>query len=226
MAALFQLLDSYQSLLAQVDQWFDDAASSLGPSLGCHIGCSDCCRGLFDITLPDALLLQMGFSTLETSRREQVLERCRARLKQLQQQWPELAAPYLLNHLQQRPWQTMPEHDATPCPLLNDQGECLVYAWRPLTCRLHGLPHVDVDGDVFSDGCCPYNEEAVCQSVGGVQRGPFRDFFTQEAQLIRQVNQALVGRDVCELDTFIPLALLIDFSDPQLWSQPLDIATL
>jgi len=220
------LIAAYREVLAQADHWFDDAATALGPMLGCHIGCCDCCRGLFDITLPDAVVLQMGFHRLDAGWQQRVLQRCRERRDLLQQQWPELQAPYLLNHLHDRPWQTMPERDTTPCPLLDDDGCCLVYAWRPLTCRLHGLPQVDHDAEVFSDDCCPYNEEAVCQSTSSVQRGPFRQIFTREAQLIRQVNQLLTGRDLYELDTFIPLALLINFSDPLHWDQPVDTARL
>jgi Fe-S-cluster containining protein len=26
------------------------------------------------------------------------------------------------------------------CPLLNDQDECIVYAYRPVTCRVYGIP--------------------------------------------------------------------------------------
>ncbi len=220
------LMAAYRDVLALADHWFDDAASSLGPMLGCHRGCSDCCRGLFDITMPDAVLLHMGFSRLNADWQQRVLQRCRERREQLQQQWPELQAPYLLNHLHHRSWQTMPEQDATPCPLLDDEGGCLVYDWRPLTCRLHGLPQVDLDGEVFSDACCPYNEEAVCHAERGVVPGPFRKIFSREVQLIRQVNQLLTGRAVYELDTFIPLALLIDFSNAQHWTHTVDITLL
>ncbi len=220
------LIAAYREVLAQADHWFDDAATALGPMLGCHIGCCDCCRGLFDITLPDAVVLQIGFQQLDGHWQQRVLQRCRQRRDLLQQQWPELQAPYLLNHLHNRPWQTMPEQDATPCPLLDDQGSCLVYAWRPLTCRLHGFPQIDVDGEVFSECCCPYNEEAVTCSTRDVQRGPFRELFTREAQLIRRVNQLLTAQYLYELDTFIPLAFLIDFSDPGQWAHPVDIADL
>lgn len=223
---LVELMVAYRQVLSQADRWFDDASSALGPMVGCHVGCCDCCRGLFDITLPDAILLQMGFNQLDSSWQQRVLQRCYQRRDLLQQQWPELQPPYLLNYLDNRSWQSMPEQDATPCPLLDDNGCCLVYAWRPLTCRLHGLPQVDQDGEVFSDGCCPYNEEAVSRATLGVERGPFRDLFTREAQLIRQVNQLLTARDLYELDTFIPLALLIDFSDSQHWAHPLQVRQL
>jgi Fe-S-cluster containining protein len=226
METLRGLFAQYRQLLNDADDWFDQAATGLGPTIGCQAGCSACCRGLFDITLPDALLLQVGFSQIDEERRQHILERCRLRRDQLQELWPELAAPYLLNALHNRPWQTMPEQDTTPCPLLDEQGYCSVYPYRPLTCRLHGFPHIETDGEVFSDSCCPYNEEAVCRSAQGVAPGPFRDLFTREAQLIRQVNLALTGVAASELDTFIPLALLIDFSDPQRWQFPADIRAL
>ncbi|NJC88111.1 MAG: YkgJ family cysteine cluster protein, partial [Desulfuromonas sp.] len=149
------LVGAYRELLGEVDAWFERCLATAPPgTLACRKGCSACCRGLFDITVLDAFVLREGFARLPADVREQVLARCRPRLAELRQRWPELRPPYLLNTLPDESWTEMPEGDETPCPLLGDDGLCLVYSSRPLTCRLHGLPNIDRTGEDFSTDLC------------------------------------------------------------------------
>lgn len=205
------LLTSYQQLLAKVDQWFERCLTQHPQHMACRIGCSGCCRGLFDITLLDAALLQSGFAQLPVERQRQVRQRCVRRLEPLQQQWPEFRSPYVLNLLPHDDWQQMPEEDETPCVLLDEHGCCLLYHQRPLTCRLHGVPNVDSSGELLADSGCTLNF-VTDSAVATVTRAPFRRLFTREAELIRRFNLHLTGENLDELDTFIPAALLIDFS--------------
>ncbi|MCD6525767.1 MAG: YkgJ family cysteine cluster protein, partial [Desulfuromonas sp.] len=131
---LNSLHHDYLQLLGEVDRWYQRCSDEHSEQLVCHIGCCGCCRGLFDITLLDAALLQQGFRQLPQGRQQQVLERCHHRLHSLQQRWPGVDAPYILNRLGDDSWQSMPEDDETPCPLLDEDGCCLVYAHRPMTC--------------------------------------------------------------------------------------------
>lgn len=204
-------LNNYLQLLHRVDAWFDQCLLAAPSSIACTKGCSACCRGLFDITLLDAYLLQTGFKRLSTLQRSEVLVRVRKRLSQLQQQWPELQPPYILNTLPHQQWLQMPEDDLTPCPLLGADGLCLLYDYRPLTCRLHGVPHVDVSGTVFCDSWCTLNFTCDDPLAMPELRAPFEQFFQREVELLSQFNSRLLGDSCSERDTFIPLALLIDF---------------
>lgn len=207
------LLDSYKSLLGEIDAWYERCLQAAPPgALACRRGCSACCRGLFDITLLDACLLRAGCAQLPTAVQTQVLAKCRPRLAELQRRWPELTNPYLLNGLADDSWTAMPEEDQTPCPLLGDDGLCLVYACRPMTCRLHGLPNVDVSGEDFSTDVCtlhPGNPHAIPAEI---LRWPFRETFSREIALLRAFTLQLTGDPTSEADTFIPLALLADYS--------------
>ncbi|MDY0189808.1 MAG: YkgJ family cysteine cluster protein [Desulfuromonas sp.] len=205
-------LHHYLQLLHRVDTWFGQCLAVAPLDISCTEGCSACCRGLFDITLLDAYLLQSGFQHLPATQRSAVLTRVHWRLEQLQQQWPQLQPPYILNLLPNQQWMEMPEDDLTPCPLLGADGLCLLYDYRPLTCRLHGLAQVDVSGEVFSDGWCTLNFTSRNPLAVPELRAPFREFFQREVQLLSRFSQQLLGRSHVELDTFIPLALLIDFT--------------
>ena len=209
---LASLLNSYRTLLDGIDAWFATCLESAPPgTLACRKGCSACCRGLFDITLLDAFLLREGFSRLPVPARNQVLARCRPRLIELQQRWPQLHPPWLLNALPDDGWTAMPEGDATPCPLLGDDHLCLVYAYRPMTCRLHGLPNLDHSGEDFSTDVCTLHPGDPQALPGELLQWRFRATFEREIELLRAFTAQLTGTPGSEMDTFIPLALLADY---------------
>ena len=205
------VLDSCRRLYGEVDNWFAACLQAGGTTLACRGGCSSCCRGLFDITLLDAWLLKEAFAALPEATRNQVLARCRSRLVELQKQWPEITNPYLLNALPESEWQEMPEEDLTPCPLLDENGYCLVYDARPLTCRLHGLPNIDVSGEDFDGTLCTLHPGDPGSLPDEVLHWRFRAVFVQEVELFNRFVRVLTGRSIPELDTFIPLALLADY---------------
>ena len=208
------VVTAYAELLQQVDAWFAGAVGSYPEQIRCGKGCSGCCRALFDITLLDALYLQQGFQKLAPQVREKVLAEAECRVAALQRQWPELAQPYLLNHRTEEEWQElMPEDDETPCLLLDNEGRCLVYEHRPMTCRLHGLPLIDISGEVMHDEWCTENFPGADPLAMAELQGEFDRFFREEVRLDRELSRQLFGKVIYELDTLIPAALLIDFTD-------------
>lgn len=206
-----ELLRRYRALLTTIDRWFAARQAELPTAIVCSDGCSGCCRGLFDISLLDARLLRAAFAQLPPATRSEVTEKAAARLAELQQRWPDLAPPYLLNHMDDSAWTEMPEDDLTPCPLLDPAGRCRVYADRPMTCRLHGLPQIDQSGEIFLEEWCSRNFVGLKPLEMAALRHDFHGLFSAEFTLLRAFAQELCGLNSTELDTFIPLALLIDF---------------
>ncbi|ANA40381.1 MULTISPECIES: YkgJ family cysteine cluster protein [Geobacter] len=207
-----EILDHYGSLLSRIDDWFRACLGSSGDRIRCADGCSDCCRGLFDITLLDAAFLRRGFDRLDPEVRGQVLDRCRERIAGLGLVWPEFDQPFILNMRPEDEWEAlMPDDDETPCPLLDQRGRCLVYGYRPMTCRLHGLPLIDVSGEIMHDEWCTLNYMDADPLADPALRGDFNRIFTEEVRLIRTFAGRLLGHPLSEVDTFIPTALVIAF---------------
>lgn len=213
MKDLEKIVSSYGRLLAEVDTWFASCLAAHPQTIACRSGCSECCRGLFDITLLDACYLNSGFNRLPSIVQEEVREKALQRLVGLKELWPEFAPPFILNYRPDEEWgKLMPEDDETPCVLLGSNGTCLVYDHRPMTCRLHGVPLIDRSGEIMDEEWCSLNFAGVDPFAMDGLRWEFLRLFREELMLFHRYAEQLLGDRVSELDTLIPTALLLDFT--------------
>lgn len=205
------LLDRYGLLLAEVDAWFRVCSSNYPSQIACQSGCSYCCRGLFDITLLDAAFLKRGVDKLPVKQRERVMRAANERLNGLASNFSAFAEPWLLNVIPEEEWDDlMPEEDGTPCLLLSETGECLAYEYRPMTCRLNGIPLIDVSGEELFDEWCTLNFTDNDPRELQKLRFSFRELFAQELLLFREFTRSLIGMPINEVDLFIPAAVVLD----------------
>jgi Fe-S-cluster containining protein len=137
--------ETYTRILDRADGFFRSIAASQPQNLQCGRGCSLCCYGLFEIGSGDVPLIAEGLEKLHPSRRKMIVRRAQEIIEKS-------------NHPDLRECASG-EKDAffartasTPCPNLNDRGECLMYENRPLVCRTFGLPVRNAD-DYIGDIC-------------------------------------------------------------------------
>lgn len=205
------LLDRYGSLLREVDAWFHACSARYPDQIRCHSGCSSCCRGLFDITLLDAFYLKRGVDQLPASQRKRIIAAANKRLKSLSLDFPAFVEPWLLNAIPEAEWDAlMPEEDETPCLLLSEAGQCLVYEHRPMTCRLNGIPLIDVSGEELFDEWCTMNFIDKNPHKLRALRFDFLGLFAQELLLFHELMRSLIGVEISEVDLFIPAAVVLD----------------
>lgn len=218
------ILVLYGQLLNSVDDWFGRCVSMAPQNIHCAKGCSSCCRGLFDITMLDACYLKHGFDFLEPQVKHMVTKKAEARLAAVRELWPDFAPPFTLNGREDSEWDgIMPDDDETPCVLLDNRGQCLLYQYRPMTCRLHGLPLIDIDGEVLdSDGCSLNPSMKDLVSLPGL-RFEFLRLFQDELMLFRMLMERLLKLRLNELDTLIPAAMLLSFDEEHWlkWAGPI-----
>jgi Fe-S-cluster containining protein len=205
------LLDQYGNLLREVDAWFRRCLLLFPDKISCHNGCSECCRGLFDITLLDAVYLKRGFDNLPEEQKSELQQAALKRLRQLSEINPDFIEPWLLNGIPEEEWDDlMPEEDETPCLLLAENGACLVYEHRPMTCRLNGIPLIDVSGEELFDEWCTMNFTDVDPRTFTDLRFGFTELFRRELHMFRELVRNLTGTARNEVDLFIPAAIVID----------------
>jgi Fe-S-cluster containining protein len=146
--------ETWQSALSRLDDWFRSAHARHPGVIPCRAGCSACCHGPFDISAADALLLQEGLATLPEAVRLAVRARSEALFTRMRQLAPAWRAPWDLAQLGEEHFDAMIESLAEePCPLLDEAGRCVAYLFRPLVCRLIGLPMMTAGGLELENAC-------------------------------------------------------------------------
>jgi Fe-S-cluster containining protein len=115
------LVELYQDM----DKTWNQVAQQYG--FQCN-GCEDnCCLSLFfHHTHTEAAFLQYGFQTLPPKDREQILNLSRDYCRQTFSEATEKG--------------NQATSKKVPCPLLKEE-RCRLYHFRPMICRMHGLPH-------------------------------------------------------------------------------------
>ena len=146
-------MDEYKELLAKVDTWYRSVQERHPDQVPCTKGCRDCCIGLFDVSLADRDLLREGLAAADPAARKDIEERAAALLVRLRELAPELGDT-LDGWSAEEIDDLCDEVGDVECPVLGREGECRLYAHRPLTCRMSGVPVVNLAGEpVFPEGC-------------------------------------------------------------------------
>ena len=150
------VLPELRELFDRMDKKYREAAQRCG--FQCD-GCADsCCRSVFyHHTFLEYFFIREGFQMLGSARRAAAKQRAEA----------------VCNHLPAdggggRPARLM-------CPL-NFDGRCILYAYRPMICRLHGIPHEfrQPDGRVVTGpGCKVFSERFLSKDCERLNRTPF-----------------------------------------------------
>ncbi len=133
-------LRRYMELTAQADDLFRTVERVHGELMPCKPGCNDCCSVYFELSLIEAFTLSSIFrQNLSPETQSRVLSRA------------QMVEPLFVDA--KTMLQSIGTGDSTdggdridaasrlkiPCPL-NEDGACVLYEHRPITCRLYGTP--------------------------------------------------------------------------------------
>jgi len=201
----------YLRLMREMDGWFASVLMKHSDQMQCGKGCALCCHGLFDISLPDALRVAEGFSALGPAIRTQVALRATSVHERILAEAPELESPFFLHVLgEDRIDRVVDRVQSLPCPLLGSRNECLVYEYRPLACRIEGVPMVDAHDGLFGDWC-------ELNFVRGIPPEALadlsRDYYEMqeiERSTSEGLSVSLLGKRWNDLTVFIP-SLIVEF---------------
>jgi Fe-S-cluster containining protein len=216
-------MQDYRKLLQDVDHWFSLILTSHAGRMQCRRGCALCCCGLFDISLPDAIVVAEGMLALPHALRLQVAGRAEKLQRVILQHAPELNPPYLLDGLDDARIDRIVESGGNlRCPFLGEQNQCLIYEHRPLSCRLEGAPMVDARDGQFGDWC-------ELNFTGGISEARRRTLVLDYAgiqelddSLTERLATGLLGRPARCATVFIP-SLIAEFES--FWRPRLDSLT-
>ena len=139
-------------LFQRADQWFQQGRAAVHDQLPCRQGCSHCCHGTFAVTVLDHMHIQRGMALLPPVTREEIATRARAQTSSMETAFPRLTrSGYIDDWADEELDHLVTRFSYLPCPALDQNGSCLIYAHRPMTCRMMGLP---VEREGLVEGAC------------------------------------------------------------------------
>ena len=131
-----QLFRSYELLTDKADEAFQGMEKEHGICIKCAPHCSDCCHAVFGLFLIEAAYLKQHFDQLDSEICREALLRCNdaeRAIKRLEIKMQNYEDDQQMQvHILAR--------ERIRCPLLNENQECVLYAHRPITCRVYGIP--------------------------------------------------------------------------------------
>jgi Fe-S-cluster containining protein len=135
------VFEKYEALVEEVDRAIGRVQEAHPDQIRCRRGCSDCCSAVFDLTLVESFYLNAHYHwelsddlRLAITGRAEIADRQFYRIK------------HKLHRMRLREGKTDREllwylaEQRVRCPLLNASEGCDLYAFRPITCRVYGIP--------------------------------------------------------------------------------------
>jgi Fe-S-cluster containining protein len=198
-------LAKYRALLERLDEWFCNLRTEYGHQIQCGKGCSRCCYGLFDISLPDAWQISESLGELPETMRSSITGRASIIQERIRRECPEIPEPFFLHMISPDKVDHIVERiqDAR-CPLLDENDECLLYHHRPLACRLEGIPMVDAHDGLFEDWCTLNFKDGITPERMEDLRLDYYEIQAVERKASRYLALEFLGVRQEEITLFIP----------------------
>jgi len=159
-----QFFNKYEAVVAMADNAFEKVRTIHSECIKCKIHCSDCCHALFDLTLIEALYINHKVKEIFGGEKKvRLLEKAdiadRAVFKLKKKAYKEFeggkSEDEILNDMATK---------RLRCPLLNEDDMCDLYEFRPITCRLYGIP-LSIGGKGHTCGVSGFQEGKNYQTV-------------------------------------------------------------
>jgi len=135
-----EYFERYEAVVRDVDAVFAKFENEMGELVKCGKGCSDCCNALFDISLVEAMYINEKFNKKFSGiKRSAIMDRA-------------ANADRMIHKLKRKVYKASQEGRPASeilmevakarvrCPMLSDDNLCELYEYRPITCRLYGVP--------------------------------------------------------------------------------------
>jgi Fe-S-cluster containining protein len=131
----------YEALTRSVDEVFQRIKAQYPEQVKCTEGCSDCCHAIFDLSLVEAMYVNARFNELFEGLDR---DRLHARADEAERKQHKIIRQFHKKRLEEEvaSEEALQElaRQRVRCPLLTDEHRCEMYAHRPVTCRLYGVP--------------------------------------------------------------------------------------
>lgn len=141
----------YEALAAAAERAFSQVKSKYPDLVRCQQGCTDCCYALFDLSLIEAMYLKYHFDQMISGDlRAEIEEKANAADRRIYRIKKD-AYKSVKNGTDENEVVQEMSRERVRCPLLTDADQCLLYPYRPIVCRIYGVP-LAIGGKGFTCG--------------------------------------------------------------------------
>lgn len=137
---LIPFFKKYEALVANVETVFAQVRDKYPEEVKCKQGCADCCHALFDLTLIEALYVNSRFNEkIAEKEKHELLEKANKADRLIYK----IKKEAYRAHKDGENEDTVIEEVAKKrirCPLLGENDLCDMYEYRPIACRVYGIP--------------------------------------------------------------------------------------
>lgn len=140
MIDLMPYFKQYEALVSKAESAFEQVKTKYPDEVKCKEGCSDCCHALFDLPLIEALYVNYRFNEMfDGKEKNDLIEKASKADRRI----------YKIKKGAYRSAQGGKKEEAVVeevgqerirCPLLGKENLCEMYAFRPIACRVYGIP--------------------------------------------------------------------------------------
>lgn len=132
-----ELFPQYEVLAGKADILFKTVYEKYPDSVRCRIRCCDCCNAIFGLFPIEAAYINYHFFRLDRKVRRDALRRAEKAEGEI------LKAKDSLKVFDEDPKMKVYGigKQRVRCPLLSDKEECVLYEYRPVICRIYGVPY-------------------------------------------------------------------------------------
>lgn len=128
----------YENLVQSVDQIFKKIKDDYPQHVKCDQGCTDCCFALFDLSLIEALYLNQKFNELDHDLKNLILIESDKADRKIHKIKKDIYKAHQGGAGEQEILEKV-SRIKVRCSLLKE-NKCALYEYRPITCRLYGIP--------------------------------------------------------------------------------------
>lgn len=205
---LMPFFKKYEALVSKVESVFEQVKKNYPEEVKCKEGCSDCCHALFDLALVEALYLNDRFNAaFEGKEKADLVENANKADRQIYKIKKEAYRSAKEGKGEEEVVAAVGQKRIR-CPLLGDDNRCEMYEFRPIACRVYGIPQA-----IGGKGCtCGLSGFKPGERYPTLNHDALHD---QLLAISSELVQAIRSKHIRMAEILVPLsmALITDYND-------------
>lgn len=201
----------YEALVDQVGQVFNKVSSEFTEEVKCKPACDDCCHALFDLTFVEALYIKSKFDEIFAGKaRFEITEEANKTDRALAKMKKEAYKRHEAGETDAAIIEAVSKM-RVKCPLLGDEGTCQMYEYRPIACRVYGIP-TSAGGQGHTCGLSGFDEGKAYPTLN--MDLVYDRLYSISGDLVREINSKFTKMG----QVLVPLsmALITDYNEEYL----------